>query len=99
MDKEPKQKTKMKKITITYNIDSFETLTEYHKSKGIAEAFLVMGIIALSIGLIGYDHLAISGISILFFFLYKFYERNLAKRLSNQADWQEEEIEVDEEPN
>ncbi len=91
-----KPKKKIKKITLSYSIESFETLTQYHKAKGIAEACFVLGLVALMLGYYGYDYIFMGAVGLIFGLMYKSYERILAKRLAREANWKEEEVDEEE---
>jgi hypothetical protein len=94
-EEKEKEKQKIKKITLSYSIESFETLTNYHKAKGIAEACFVLGLVALMLGYYGFDHISMGAIGLVFGLMYKIYEKTLAKRLAKDAKWEERELDED----
>ena len=95
-EEKEKPKKKIKKITLNYSIDSFETLTSYHQSKGIKEAFFMAGIFLLSTMIM---EIPIYFLTILFFamsLMYYYFEIDSKKKLAKNAEWEESEIEVEE---
>ncbi len=85
---------KIKHIKVSYNIDSFSDLIDYHESKAISDAFFIAFAIIAILSLM--DEYIGQYIVLIMAFMYRFYywqtKRNLTK-----PDWEETTIEEKEE--
>jgi Ca2+/Na+ antiporter len=97
MQKENEKPKKIRKIVLSYSIDSFTTLTSYHQSRGIAEAFFISAAAILTVDYLGYDVLVSVAFCGIMSLMYLFYHYFLRKKLSNASEWEEKEIEEKEE--
>jgi len=92
MPEENTPKKKIKKIVLSYNIDSFTTLTDYHQSKGISDAFVIATACILILGLMGFDTMIAAAFCLIMALMYRFYHLVLRKKLTS-PEWEESEIE------
>lgn len=92
MPEENTPKKKVKKVILSYNIDSFTTLTDYHQSKGISDAFLIATSCILILALMGYDTIIAAAFCLIMALMYRFYHFTLRGKLTT-PEWKKSEIE------
>jgi len=88
--KEEKPK-KIKQIKVSYNIDSFSSLIDYHESKAISNAFFIAFAIVLIMSMMKYDTIVAAAFILIMALMYRFYYWQ-TKRSLVKPEWIESEI-------
>lgn len=86
---------KIKHIKVSYGVDSFSSLIDYHESKAISNAFFIAFACVLIMSMMEYDTIVASAFLLIMALMYRFYywqtKRNLVK-----PEWEETEIDEEE---
>ncbi|MHA1531137.1 MAG: hypothetical protein ACTSR6_03975 [Candidatus Heimdallarchaeota archaeon] len=82
---------KIKHVKLSYNIDSFSSLIDYHESKAISNAFFIAFAIVLVMSMMEYDTIVAAAFILIMALMYRFYFWQTKRKLI-KPDWEENEI-------
>ena len=86
---------KTKHIKVSYGIDSFQSLIDYHESKAISNAFFIAFACVLTMSLMEYDTIVAAAFILVMAFMYRFYFWQTKRKLI-KPKWEESEIDEEE---
>jgi len=90
-----KEKTKkIKHVKLSYNIDSFSSLIDYHESKAISNAFFIAFAIVLVLSMMEYDTIVAAAFILIMALMYRFYFWQTKRKLV-KPEWEIDKLEED----